>query len=677
MSDALLAACPYKGLLPFSEVDAPFFFGRERERELIADNLRANRLTLLYGPSGVGKSSVLQAGVRPLLRRQARQERLTEGRTPFAVVFFNNWRDDPIPALVDAIQDSVDASVRRQTAPELARLVGASDQPAPNNGEPPGVTRPASLSEALLSANARLNAPVLLILDQFEEYFLYHPESDQPGSFAVELPRALNHPDLRANFLLSIREDALARLDRFKGRIPNLFGNYLRLDHLDLAAGQAAIERPLERYNQQAEDEPPVTIEATLTAAILAQVQTGQIVLSEATGQKLGETRENTSEPRIETPYLQLVLIRLWDEERRQGSPRLRLATLEQLGKARTIVQTHLDTVMGALDSQAQRVAAQLFRQLVTPSGSKIAHSLSDLAQLVEPQMDPSDLAPILKQLESGSVRILRPVSGPGPTRYEIFHDALAPAILNWRRRYVVEEERQRAEERLAEERRQYIEQQERLEADRHLARERRRSRLLGLGLVGVGLLLVLAIALAVFAYQQRELAQAQEKLARSRELAAVALTQLSVDPERSVLVAAEAMRVTQTVQAEDALRRTLAASHLRMTLSHTDTVLSAAYSPDGQQIVTASADRSARVWQASSGALLLTLTGHSDWVRSAAYSPDGQQIVTASDDRSARVYACELCAPADKLPELVPKYVTRALTEAERRIFLLEGQNP
>src|SRR5580698_4604891 len=57
------ADCPYVGLTPFTEEDAEFFFGRERERRIIAANLRTSRLTLLYGSSGVGKSSVLRAGV--------------------------------------------------------------------------------------------------------------------------------------------------------------------------------------------------------------------------------------------------------------------------------------------------------------------------------------------------------------------------------------------------------------------------------------------------------------------------------------------------------------------------------------------------------------------------------------------------------------------------------------
>jgi WD40 repeat protein/serine/threonine protein kinase len=71
----------------------------------------------------------------------------------------------------------------------------------------------------------------------------------------------------------------------------------------------------------------------------------------------------------------------------------------------------------------------------------------------------------------------------------------------------------------------------------------------------------------------------------------------------------------------------------------HTRSVRSAAFSPDGKQIVTASADRSARIWDAASGKQLLLLTGHTDRVNSATFSPDGKRIVTASTDNSARIW--------------------------------------
>ena len=65
----------------------------------------------------------------------------------------------------------------------------------------------------------------------------------------------------------------------------------------------------------------------------------------------------------------------------------------------------------------------------------------------------------------------------------------------------------------------------------------------------------------------------------------------------------------------------------------------SAAFSPDGSRIVTASADKTARIWDAATAKEIAVLRGHDDAVNSAAFSPDGSRIVTASDDKTARIW--------------------------------------
>jgi predicted TIM-barrel fold metal-dependent hydrolase len=420
---------PYKGLMPYSEEDAPFFFGRELEREIITANLLASRLTLLYGACGVGKSSVLRAGVSHHLRQFAQQNLVERGTPESVVVVFSSWRDDPLAGLADRVHDS---SAQALNNPTL---------------EPMPPSR--ALAQTLQAWTERVDGDLLIILDQFEQYFLYHPWEDSKGTFAVEFPRAVNSPDLRCNFLISIREDSLAKLDRFKGRIPNLFDNYLRIEHLDREAARAAIEKPIKQYNDlRATDEPEISIEPKLVEAVLEQVETGQVVLGEA-GRGVVRTDNNSIsvEVRIEAPYLQLVMTRMWGEEIDVGSHVLRRETLKRLGGAEHIVRTHLDTALDALLPRKQDIAARVFHHLVTPSGTKIAHKAPDLAEYAK--LSQAQLFPVLQELSSAKTRILRPVAGE---RYEIFHDVLAPAILDWRARFILAQERAKAKEKLARE---------------------------------------------------------------------------------------------------------------------------------------------------------------------------------------------------------------------------------
>ena len=180
---------PYLGLVPYSEADAPYFFGREAEREIITANLMASRMTLLYGASGVGKSSILYAGVVHDLRELARQNRSEYGSPELAVVAFSSWRrPNPLNRLITRVEESV----------ALALGVGEV--------EPMGHTT--SLGDTLNAWADKVGGDLLIILDQFEEYFLYHPHEDGEGTFAFELSRAVDRHDVRASFLISIREDS-------------------------------------------------------------------------------------------------------------------------------------------------------------------------------------------------------------------------------------------------------------------------------------------------------------------------------------------------------------------------------------------------------------------------------------------------------------------------------------
>ena len=107
MTTKSIHTSPYKGLMPYSEEDAPFFFGREIERSTITANLLGSGLTLLYGAVGVGKSSLLRAGVAYHLSLFSRENMKLNGTPEFIVVVFSSWRADPVAGLSKSIEHSV------------------------------------------------------------------------------------------------------------------------------------------------------------------------------------------------------------------------------------------------------------------------------------------------------------------------------------------------------------------------------------------------------------------------------------------------------------------------------------------------------------------------------------------------------------------------------------------
>ena len=382
---------PYVGLVPFDEQDAAYFFGRERESDLIVANLTASRLTLLYAPSGVGKSSVLRAGVLPRLHDLDDDSSDYEdlGVLGPAVAYVSAWRDAPLETIAAAVSDAV----------SRVRDAGAVEQ---------GADVPKLSVSWLRELLRQSKVPAIyLILDQFEEYFFYHPMDRGEQGLTPELGRILSARDLPVHVLLSIREDALAGLDRFKGQVPHLFDNYLRLAHLSREAAQTAIEGPLHRYNRLAPPDHTMSIEPELIETLLDQVRTGHVqVAPQGTAPDRFASHTRTSECRgdIEAPYLQLVLTRLWEEERASGSSSLRQSTLHRLGGAQTIVQTHLDNVMASLSPAQVNVAAAVFQHLITRSGTKIALATEDLAELTKQPVDA--VQDLLETLCSGPRRI-------------------------------------------------------------------------------------------------------------------------------------------------------------------------------------------------------------------------------------------------------------------------------
>jgi len=624
---------PYQGLVPYSEADADRFFGRDSEREIIISNLMARRLTLLYGESGVGKSSVLHAGVVHHLQLRARRDLAERGAARAVPIVFSSWRDDPIAALAGAL---------REQGKEFVPGGGDLDLP-----------RSAKLDELVDDASKALHAKILLILDQFEEYFVYHESEDGEGTLATDLPRLLSRPEVRANVLIAIREDALAKLDRFKGRIPHLMTNRLHIHHLDRDAARAAIEKPVDYYNEI--HGTAISLEPELRETVLDQVEAGKVVLAPGgAGIVDGGESSGNGRGRVETPYLQLVMERLWDEEMATGSSELRLGTLTRLGGADRIVRTHLDEAMSKLPATQRDRAADLFRFLVTPGGTKIALTARDLADYTG--HSPDELQPILDHLRE--TRIVRPESGPDgrpdSTRYEIFHDVLAAAVLDWRARHKHTAEQRELAKKLEEERERKLDAEaEARQAHEQAARERRRARIFRLVMVACALLA--AVAAGAFVYALNKQNEAEERSKRAESIA-IASTAALDDPNAALLAGVEAYELGGSFEARSLILGTLQlnAGLPQILAGQARSVNGIVFSPDSAIIATGGSDGVVRLWDAPTGRPLGNpLRGHDGVVLSVSYSPDGQTLASGGDDAIVRLWDVSDPANVPKPAEL------------------------
>jgi WD40 repeat protein len=620
---------PWPGLESFDERAREYFNGRGGETEDLLRRVVDAPVTVLFGKSGLGKTSLLRAGLFPRLREQH-----------FLPVHVRLDVRPSAPRLVDQLRDA------------LGRTI-AEERVEATEGIQQG-----TLWEYLHRADLELwsvqNHPLIpvLVIDQFEEVFtLGEGLLEEVERFKVDfgdlaenrIPKALESRlatdsaaahslDLRAmpyKLLLSLREDFLPHLEGWRSVVPSLGRIRMRLLPMRPAQAFAAVYETAPHLMDAPVARRIVQFVAAAPSSAPADAAAG--AASVAAGAGGGD---------IEPALLSLFCRGLNERRQREGKARFDDQLLE--GAQEGII---LDYYRSCVEDLPDRASRFIETELITAKGFRNSYARDDA---VPAYLTPDQLDRLIDQ------RLLRLEDRYGTVRIELTHDLLTKAVLEQRRLREVEEEKA-ALVRRGEEERQALAARARDERRRFLA-------------VVVAAIVCLAFA-TVAAWQWRVAARAkayadfrrgQAEEATGKAEAAKAAAE---DAQRRALKAkgdaetargeantqksfAELARQSAEQQARIATARELAATAVPMVKESFDNqgdlpvllamqAVAATYPADG---VTREAEDALRR-AVGGGTTSLSFPGHSRGVGALAFSPDGTQLATCSDDDTVRVW--------------------------------------
>jgi WD40 repeat protein len=621
--------CPYVGLAAFDERDADRFFGRERLVAELASRVASRRCVVVAGPSGSGKSSLVRAGLIPALRKGS----LLPGSERWLCESLRPGRN-PLDELA-------------RVASSLAGSLAAGDDIRARGRADPAILH-RWVDIALKDDRARR---AVILVDQFEEVFTQVADEAERLAFLNLLVHAATAEGGRVILLLTLRSDFISDCAAY----PQL---------------NALLNQSFIQVGAMQPDE-------LVSAIALPALQVGLRIDPDLVAQIVNDMRD---EPGA-LPLMQFALRDLFEAQQAAGGVvALTLSGYLSRGGIRQSLQRYADAQFAQLSGQEQELARAVFTNLIqlgaqptrrtarfdelAPSGAdaaavqSIVRRLADARLLTTGQQDQQDTIaiaherlidawPWLRQLvhDNREVIALQSEVADAAARWET--SRRDPSYLYAGARLAAAQEQLAAKRlKLSGPAQAFVEASVRARDAARIRRQRVTISLLA-GLTAVALIFA---GLAAWAVGQSNEARRQEALSRSRELAAVAINQLADFPERALLIALQINTdpsLPRTPQSEDALRQAFLAWPGRAVLAgHTDAVESAAFSPDGKFVVTASDDGAARVWDAATRQTLATLTGHAGWVTRAAFSPDGARIVTAGDDGTARLWDARTGSP-------------------------------
>jgi len=218
---------PFVGPRPFKREDASLFFGRTDEADELLSLVIAEREVLLYAQSGAGKTSLLNAGLRPLLEKEG---------------------FDVLPVSRVRYQSSKEIETEQIANVYVFNVVTGWSALAHNVMQLNAVSLPDFLDELPPQLDKEgLPRPRLLIFDQFEELFTFYPERASDRRAFFEQARDALGRNRLLRVIFAMREEYIAELTPYASILPEKLRTRFRLERLREAAALQAVTEPLTR----------------------------------------------------------------------------------------------------------------------------------------------------------------------------------------------------------------------------------------------------------------------------------------------------------------------------------------------------------------------------------------------------------------------------------------------
>ena len=596
--------CPYRGLDMFEEEHAKYFFGRRAQVQRLVEVLRRDRFVAVVGQSGVGKSSLVRAGLLPQLGAGA-----LPGSELWRVLLL---RPGPLPATTLAAKLLAlrpDGSMQR----EVDRFL-TDDRTL--------------YRAATLAVDDKLQGnKLLVVVDQFEEIFTLCHHSAERSAFLANLHYAATFPHGHAVVVVAMRGDFYPRLAQFPGFAQLFQSHHMLVGRMDDSQLREIILEPAYKAG--------LSVEQGLADTILRDVE-----------------REPGN-----LPLLEHALLGTWQNRRGR---QLTLAGYRATGGVERGLGERAEAVYESLSDAARVQTRNVFLRLIQPgegtedtrrrvpmsevttSGSEavreVVRRFADARLLTssaddvtgEPRLEISHEAVI-----TGWQRCLRWVDEDRTGL--LVHRRLTVAAQEWKRHgrnkdslyhgvplAEAEEWQNRAPGRL-----NWLE-QDFLAASRALERATRRAsrRRVVLGFVAMSIALLMIVAFAVYRNDQA-------RLARSGQLAAEADRNLNVDPALSLVLALRARDVASSPQADEALRQATVESRGRALITTTGgAVRSLRLLPGRSEAVGGSDNGTVSLWDVATSSLKQPLPSHQGKTYAVGVSPDGRYVASGGQDR-------------------------------------------